>query len=135
MVHGHFNLSPFVVLCGITHMHIMLPDVLDYTLCRYRVWHSVSLMKTSSRVGVRKYLTEYYFLRVHAFYHVLLGAFSLYALILLWQKMAVDLHSAHKKTDWRATHKALLTCFLLLCITQIITCAVTKNSSHTVHES
>ena len=26
-------------------------------------------------IGVCKYLTEYYFLRVHAFYHVLLGCF------------------------------------------------------------
>ena len=75
------QLSPLIVLCGITHVRIVLPDMLDYTLCHYRVWRSVSSMKISSRVGVRKYLTEYYFLRVHAFYHVLLAAFMLYALI------------------------------------------------------
>ena len=51
------------------------------------------------------------------------GAFLLYALILLWQKMAVNLHAAQKKTDSRAdmkhyssafyyhaTHELLLTC-------------------------
>ena len=43
------------------------------------------------------------------------GAFLLYALILLWQKMAVNLHAAHKKTDLHAAHKALLACFLLSC--------------------
>ena len=43
------------------------------------------------------------------------GAFSLYALILLWQKTAVTLHAAHKKTDLRAAHEALLVCFLLFC--------------------
>ena len=65
-------------------------------------------------------LTEYYYFRVHAFYHVLQGTFSLYALILLWQKTVVNLHAVHKKTDSRAAHDALLACFLLLCITQII---------------
>ena len=78
-------------------------------------------MKMSSTVGVRKYLTEYYFLRVHTFYYVLWSAFSLYALIPLWQKTAVNLHTAHKKTDLCAAHEALLVCFLLLCITRIIT--------------
>ena len=73
---------------------------------------------------------------VHAFYHVLLGCFSLYALILLWQKTAVNFHAAHKKTDLRAAHEALLTCFLLLCITWIITrVQCTKNSSRAVHEN
>ena len=38
------------------------------------------------------------------------GAFSLDALILLWQKTAVNLHAAHKKTDscasyYHASHK------------------------------
>ena len=50
--------------CGVTgiiHVCIVLPDVLDYTLWHYRVWHSVRLMKMSSKVGVCKYLTEYYF--------------------------------------------------------------------------
>ena len=94
-------------------------------------------------VYVIKWLTEYYFLRVHVFYHVLLGAFLLYALILLWQQMAVNLHAAHKKTDSRAAHeallaayKALLACFLLSCSTQIITHVQrTKNSSRAVHKS
>ena len=27
----------------------------------------------SSKVGIRKYLTEYYFFRVHAYYHILLA--------------------------------------------------------------
>ena len=64
------------------------------------------------------------------------GSFSLYALILLLQKMAVNLHAAHKKTDSHAAHEALLTCFLLSCSTWIITrvqCA--KNSLRAVHES
>ena len=46
----------------------------------------------------------------------------MYALILLWQKMAVNLHATHKKTDLCAAHEALLPCFLLSCITRIITC-------------
>ena len=133
MVCQHFNLSPLIALCGITHVHIVLPGILDYTLCHYYVWHSVSL---SSRVGIHKYLTEYNFLRVHTFYHVLLGAFSLYALILLWQKMAINLHAAHKKTDSRVAHEVLLACFLPSCITQIITrMQCTKNSSCAVHKS
>ena len=105
MVCQCFNLSPLIALCGTTHVRIVLPDVIDYTLCHYRVWHSVSSMKMSSRVGVHKYLTEYYFLRVHTFCHVLLGAFSLYALIILWQKTAVNLYAAHKKTDLCASHE------------------------------
>ena len=114
MVCQRLNLSHLITLCGITHVRIVLPDMLDYTLWYYRVWHSVWLMKMSSKVGVHKYLTaEYYFLRVHAFY-VLLGAFSLYALILLWQKMAVNLHAAHKKTDSCAAHEALLACFFTI---------------------
>ena len=68
-----------IALYDTTHVRIVLPVMLDYTLCHYCVWHSVSLMKMSSRVGVRKYLTEYYFLRVRAFYHVLLRAFLLHA--------------------------------------------------------
>ena len=64
------------------------------------------------------------------------GTFSLYALVLLWQKTAVNLHAAHKKTDSRAAHKALLACFLLSCITWIITRVQrTENSSCVVHES
>ena len=86
--------------------------------------------------GVHKYLTEYYFLCVHMFYHVLLGAFLLYALILFWQKTAVNFYAAHKKTDLRAVHEALLTCFLLSCITRIITrVQCTKNSMRAVHKS
>ena len=49
------------------------------------------------------------------------GAFSLYSLILLWQRMVVNLHAAHKRTDSCAAHEALLVCFLLSCITRIIT--------------
>ena len=122
MVHQRFNLSPLIALCSITHVHIVLPYMLDYILCHYLVWYSVSLIKMSSGVGVCKCLTEYFFLCVHTLYHVLqLGAFLLYALILLWQKAAIILHAAHKKTDLCAVHEALLTCFLPLCITQIIT--------------
>ena len=40
---------------------------------------------------------------------------------LCWQKMAVNLHSAHKKTDSRAAHEALLACSLPSCRTWIIT--------------
>ena len=138
IVRQHFNLSPLIALCGITHMRIVLPDILDYTLCHYRVLYSVSSMKMSSRVGVRKYLTEY-FLRVHSFCHILLGALILlllYALILLLQKTAVNLHAAHKKTDSHPAHEALVMCFLLLCIKWIITCMqCTKNISRAVHES
>ena len=60
MVRQRLSLSPLIALYGITHMRIVLPDVLDYTLCHYCAWNSVSLTKMSSRVGVRKYLTEYY---------------------------------------------------------------------------
>ena len=60
-------------------------------------------------------MQEYHFLRVHAFYHVCWGAFSLYALILFWKKMAVNLHAAHKKTDLHASHEVLLVCVLLSC--------------------
>ena len=74
--------------------------------------------------------TPWNFLRLR--YHILLGAFSLYALILPWQKTAVNLNAAHKKTD----SCALLTCFLISCITQIIThMQHTKNSSHAIHGS
>ena len=55
------------------------------------------------------------------------GAVLLYALILPWQKTAVNFH---------AVHKTLPTCFLLLCIIRIIThMQRTKNSSCAVHES
>ena len=80
----------------------------------------------SSRKGVHKYLTKYYFLCVYAFYHVLLGCFLLYALILLWQNMAVNLHAAHKKAYSHAAHEALLACFLLSCITRITRVQRTK---------
>ena len=33
-----------------------------------------------------------------------LGAFLLYFLILLWQKLAVNLHAAHRKTDSCASY-------------------------------
>ena len=63
------------------------------------------------------------------------GHFSLYALILLWQRTAVNLHVAHKKTDWHAAHEALLACFLLSCITNNYSYTAHKNSSCAVHES
>ena len=90
--------------------------------------------KRHNRVGIRKYLTEYYFLHgVHTFYHVLLGCFFVVCLI---PSLAVNLYAAHNKTDSRAAHKALLACFLLSCITQIITqMQRMKNSLHAVHES
>ena len=105
-------------------------------MCHYHVWHSVGSMKILFRVGVHKYLTEYYLLCVHVFIMFCWGAFSLYALILLWQKMAVNLHAAHKKTDSRAAHKAILECFLISCITRIVTrVQCTNNSSQAVHKS
>ena len=62
------------------------------------------------------------------------GAFSLYALILLWQKKAVDLHAAHKKTDLRVAHEALLVYFLLSCSTLSIThVQCTKYSLRAAH--
>ena len=76
-------------------------------------------MKMSSRVGICKYLTEYFL-----FPHVL----SCFAGVLFhcmpWSfsgKTAVNLLASHKKNDSRAAHKALLMCLLLLCITRIIT--------------
>ena len=86
-------------------------------------------------IGVCKYIIEYYFLCVHAFYYILLGVFCC-TLILLWQKMAVNLHVAHKETDSHAAHEALLACFLLSCNTWIISCVQhTKNGLHAVYES
>ena len=43
---------------------------------------------------------------------------SLYRLILLWQRMAVNLCAAHKKTNLRVAHEVLLVCFLQLCMTR-----------------
>ena len=71
-----------------------------------------------------KYLTEYYFLCVHAFYHVCQHAISLHALIILWQKMDVNLHATHKKTDLHATHKKT-----------DLHAAHKKTDSHAGHES
>ena len=72
--------SPNCALWYTTHAHcatrrvrLLVPVVSK--LCHYRVWHSVGSMKTSSKVLVCKYLTEYYFLCVHVFYHALLGCF------------------------------------------------------------
>ena len=108
--------------------------MLDYTLCHYRVWHSFSPMKMSSRVGVHKYMTEYYFLCVRMFYHVLLGCF--FVVRIPWsfsgKRRLLTCIQHTRRLESRAAHGALLTCFLLSCITQIITC---KNSSHAVHES
>ena len=67
-----------------------------------------------------------------------LGALSLYALILLWQKTAVNLYVAHKKTDWRAVHEALLVCFLLSCSTWIINCmllTIVQHMNYQLHAS
>ena len=136
MVHQRFNLRLLIALCGITHVHIVLPDVLDYTLCHYRVWNSVISIKMSSKVEVRKYFDKILFSLCPRVYHVCWGAFSLYALIPLWQKMEVNLDGAHKKTDLHAAHEALLVRFFLSCITRIIThVQCMKNSSRAVHKS
>ena len=92
-------------------------------------------MKMLSRVGVRKYLTRYYFLRVQVFYNVCWVLFVV-CLDLFLAKGGCNLHAAHKKTDSHAAHEALLMYFLLSCITQIITLVqCMKNSSQAVHES
>ena len=62
------------------------------------------------------------------------AAFSLYALILLGQNTAVNLHASHKKTISRAAHEALLACFLLLCSTRkIVRVQYTKIDLHAAH--
>ena len=52
--------------------------------------------------------------------HILLLAchFIIHMFDSLWQRMAVNLRAAHKKTDSLAAHEVLLACFLLSCNTQ-----------------
>ena len=67
-------------------------------------------------IGVGKYFTEYYFLRIHVSYHVLLVCHIIVCLDS--SLMAVNLCAAHKKNDSRAAHKVILACFLQSCSTR-----------------
>ena len=68
-------------------------------------------------IGVRKYLTECYFLRVYAFYHVLLAYHFIACLDSSPAQDGTYLHAAHKKTDSHAALEVLLASFLLSCST------------------
>ena len=68
---------------------------------------------------VYRYLTEYYFLHVHMFYHVWLTCHFIVCLGSYLAKMAVNSHATHKitglrtadkKSDSRAVHEVLLIC-------------------------
>ena len=82
----------------------------------FDVWHSVGSMQCHPGwigKGICKYLTESYFLYIHLFCHTLLVYHFIVSLVLLWQRMAVNLHEAHKNTDSRAAHEVLLVCYVL----------------------
>ena len=94
------------------------------------VMFGIQLIKMSSRVDV--YRT---FSFLSTCFITFFWVFLLYTLIILWQKMAVNLHAVHKKINSRAAHQTLLTYFLLSCSTRIIACVQpTKKSSRAVHK-
>ena len=47
--------------------------------------------------------------------------------------MAVNLCAAHKKTDSRAAHKVLLTCFLQSCSTRKLNSCSSRNRAHVLY--
>ena len=87
------------------------------------------------RIGIRKYLTECHCLLCPRIFHILLLAyhFIIHMFDILWQRMAVKLRAAHKKTDSLAAYEVLLACFLLSCNMQStyawIVCS-TRNIAH-----
>ena len=101
------------------------------------------ILANGSRFAIRQFFplpkfscVRYYFLHIHTFYHALLvHAISVYALIIICQRMVVNLLAAYKGTNLHAAHKVLLSC-----ITQSHTCVLLtivqhmKHSSHAVHE-
>ena len=111
-------------------------------MCHYHVWCLVGLIKMSFRVDWNRGMYITIFFVSTCFITFCWCAFSLYALILLWQKMAVNLHAACKKTNSCAAQEALLACFLLSCSTQSIShvqhtkiayVQYTKVNSHAAH--
>ena len=105
----------------------------------YCVWNSVVSMQYQPEwigIGVRKYLTECYFLRVHTFYHVLLVCHFIACLHSSPAQDGTYFCVAHKKIDLHAAHEVLLTCFLLSCSTwSIDRVQRMKYSSRAAHES
>ena len=83
------------------------------------VWHSVGLIQCHPEWIEIEYVYVKTLQDAIVFVSCIFSCFAsvpfhyVYTSILPWQRMAVNLCGAHKKTDSHAAHKVLLACFLL----------------------
>ena len=100
-------------------------------MCHYHVWHSVGSHLEWIGIGVRKYLTEYYFLSTRLITFCW-GAFHCMPWSFSGKRWPLTC-----KEDWLTCSTWSITCMLPSIVQHMnyYSRAVPKNSSHAVHES
>ena len=131
------------VLCGVTRVHCVMRRVRLLVLvlsksCTIGIWVvGYNVIQSGVEWGYVNTWQNAIFCMSMCFSRFA----SMPSLILLWQRMAVNLHVAHKKTDLHATHEVWPACFLLSCCMQSMAhmqcmkyslCAPDRHAAHSM---